>query len=751
MQQISHGNVGTATGTVKVRDNILPVITVENTPVSMIQGTDINMLEGVTATDNIDGDLTNKITYISNPTFNKNLIGIYIIIYTVKDSAGNLGVAEKTVEILKDEIVPTAIMSYEMKIATEVIATMTTSEKIQTPSGWTKVSDTVYTKKYTANSTETVPITDMFGNIGYANVEITGILPAGWVGIYTANQLYSIGNNVAYALNKQYILMNDIDLSMCSDEIDEKGLVGSTAASTNWKGVLNFSGQLDGNGYTIRGLKINNLGTANQGLFSSTTTTSVIKNLTLENVDIKGGTGTGAIAGTGAGTITNVKVTGQITSNGNSVGGLIGISTSTITISKCYSNVSISSTGSYVGGIIGQVKTGTITTSYASGNVTGSTRIGGFIGYALTNTLSISKCYASGEVNSSGNYAGGFIGHLYEYYSGTTSVSNSYSVGNVTGVNYVGGFVGYQQVYNTTSSYKLNLLNCYSLGKVTGTARGGFCGTITSSSYNTSKNTYYVINTAGIATSAGGTGLSIDKATQKISFNAWDFNGTWDLIEVGEDKTTPYLKDLIIPEKVYVKNLEFLEGAGTEDDPFLIYNEDQLYNIKDMKTANYKIMNDIAMVKYTNWMPITDFSGSLDGNGYAIKNLTISRLGTANQGLFANTLAGVTIKNLTLENVNIKGGGSTGALVGTAASTLNIDNIIVTGNIQGNGVYVGGIVGTGSVNITNSKNKANITTSTNHVGGIIGYISGVSNISMTYSSGNVTGTSNYVGGLVRIY
>lgn len=54
----------------------------------------------------------------------------------------------------------------------------------------------------------------------------------------------------------------------------------------------------------------------------------------------------------------------------------------------------------------------------------------------------------------------------------------------------------------------------------------------------------------------------------------------------------------------------------------LIYTRADLENIKLDTTASYKLMNDIDLSS-KNWTPIQNFSGTLDGNGHVISNMTI--------------------------------------------------------------------------------------------------------------------------------
>lgn len=285
------------------------------------------------------------------------------------------------------------------------------------------------------------------------------------------------------------------------------------------------------------------------------------------------------------------------------------------------------------------------------------------IGYLYGNGVStITKSYASGDVRGTNSYIGGFIGRVYVYANPIT-ISNSFASGSVSGGTYAGGFIGYQDYYAVNNAaYKFNLQNTYASGSVTGSTTGGLVATMAASTTLTATNNYWVGNTTRVYVSATGTLLSIDEAISKAKYNTWDYANTWDLSTVIENESLPYLKELPAPDNIYVKNLVYGTGTGTAGDPFLIYNEDDLIRIKDQKAGTYKIMNDIYIENTTNWTAITDFKGTLNGNNKAIFGLKIDKLGTANQGLFANMLAGARVFDLMLENVNIKGGQFTGAL-----------------------------------------------------------------------------------------
>ena len=137
----------------------------------------------------------------------------------------------------------------------------------------------------------------------------------------------------------------------------------------------------------------------------------------------------------------------------------------------------------------------------------------------------------------------------------------------------------------------------------------------------------------------------------------------------------------------------------------------QLNAVRNNLTAQYELITDIDLSNYTNWNPISTFSGVLDGKGYTIANLSIA--GTRSVGLFGRVADGTIIRNTILRVSNIRTSSIqrefAGGLVGdgpSAGSGANIRDVavIVEGNISANGddAYVGGIVGRGVVNMATS-------------------------------------------------
>ena len=120
-----------------------------------------------------------------------------------------------------------------------------------------------------------------------------------------------------------------------------------------------FTGQFEGNGFTISNLTIDRNGTFRYGFFvvgffGFTSDEAEIANVGLLNVNITGNDRVGGLVGFNRGTITNSYATGSV--SGNNV-----------------------STGDVVGGLVGG-NGGTITNSYATGSVSGDYRVGGLVG-----------------------------------------------------------------------------------------------------------------------------------------------------------------------------------------------------------------------------------------------------------------------------------------------------------------------------------------------------------------------------------
>lgn len=194
----------------------------------------------------------------------------------------------------------------------------------------------------------------------------------------------------------------------------------------------------------------------------------------------------------------------------------------------------------------------------------------------------------------------------------------------------------------------------------------------------------------------------------------------------------------------------FLYHKITVLDSTVVTGAADLKTIANKPKGNYILGADIDL-SGENWTPLV-FEGTFIGNGYSIKNLTITSFSTKNVGLFDTVKEGATVSGLKLENVSIVSTSTAetvGAVAGILAGTVN--NITVSGKIESAGsTAVGGIIGsTESIrcSIENCSFDGSIVGG-NGVGGILGgkLDGGNAIIKNCTVSGSISGTEN-VGGI----
>lgn len=191
--------------------------------------------------------------------------------------------------------------------------------------------------------------------------------------IEDAFDLNAVRNN----LSKSYKLINNINLI-------------SFSSGEGWVPINDFSGVFDGNGHIIMNLYINRPASTRQGLFGSTTDSSVIKNLGLENINVVGS---------------------------DQVAGLVGYNRSHIY--NCY----------------------------VSGTIIGAQYVGAIAGEQYARSIRyISNCYSNCNINGS-RYVGGFIGYS-EAYGSYTVFKNCFSISKVVGSSDVGGFIAFSKPHD---------------------------------------------------------------------------------------------------------------------------------------------------------------------------------------------------------------------------------------------------------------------------------------------------------------
>ena len=200
-------------------------------------------------------------------------------------------------------------------------------------------------------------------------------------------------------------------------------------------------------------------------------------------------------------------------------------------------------------------------------------------------------------------------------------------------------------------------------------------------------------------------------------------------------------------------------GSGTKEDPYRIFNADQLNQVRNFLGTSYVYFSleaDIDMTGWIaennpsqGWLPIGDinssFSGKFNGNGHTISNLWINRPNTNYIGLFGSLEDPAEIQNIKLENAEYIGYMYIGGIAGYLDDNSIISDCVFKGILTGNS-EIGGICGDNFNSEISSCYSYSIITGVSALGGICGY-NYYTDITNSYSNGRIKG-NEAVGGIV---
>jgi len=480
-------------------------------------------------------------------------------------------------------------------------------------------------------------------------------------------------STISANLSGTYILGENIDISTANN--------GSSPTGATVFG--SFTGTLDGANNTITGLT--------KPLFDYIGGT--VSDLDLQAAELLGVTGQGILSNS-TGTeslITNVSAQGDVTSNLNDVGGLVGDSQGTITGSS--TSGTIVSTGSYVGGIAGR-SSGVIENSTSSMSVNSSQNyVGGVVGYT---TGELSNSQATGSVTTSGfGVAGGLVGYADGNSNGVT-ITNSHASGLVQGGNQIGGLIG-------LASVNVTIIESSASGAVSGAAKvGGLVGqsaAAITNSYATGTVEASGSYTGGlVGYSSGNISDSHARLIGGISSNGYNVGGL----------------------------IGYAEGAVSN---------------------SYAVINNGV----TGAGSVGGLIGTSEGstsNSYAIIQNGVSGYGTVG-GLIGYT-ASDTSNSYAIINGGVTGLASyVGGLIGYTQGALSNSYASVTGGVSGDSA-IGGLIGymaSGSLDDSYSRIEDGVSANYGDVGGLVGANYGRVNRSYTVVNDGISGICN-VGGLV---
>ena len=335
--------------------------------------------------------------------------------------------------------------------------------------------------------------------------------------------------------SKNYRLTADIDFS---------GLTAAEQTKTKSIGRITypFMGEFDGQGHTITGLTLSN---NDSGLFWYTGATAYIHDLTIEGANVLFSDNAAVLVHNNYGRMEKCAVV----------------------------NTNITAdTGAVLGGMVSR-NYGIIRSSYVQGGTLTSNSLtatghAGFVGANEAGGL-IEGCWTSMAVNTTSEYAGGFVGLGY---GGT--IRNCFALGNVSARGYSGGFAG-RSVYGG-NTYE----NCYAAGVVTvsGEQGNGFIGGNKPDSafqYDQSKGVTncYFNSAAASAAAYGAVGKSLDEMktdTFRTDISGSD-SGVW-AREADKNGGLPYLLGVAVPETVVTAQITVKLAIASYDKNSYTFN-----------------------------------------------------------------------------------------------------------------------------------------------------------------------------------
>ncbi|MDD3029128.1 MAG: GLUG motif-containing protein, partial [Alphaproteobacteria bacterium] len=547
------------------------------------------------------------------------------------------------------------------------------------------------------------------GFAGSIDIESTGTLAINGQAYTIITSLGSEGSTTGTdlqgingALSGYYVLGSDVDASSTASWNSGAGFDPLGDSTTL------FTGTFNGLGHTITGLTISRASENYVGLFGYAGAGSVISNTGILEASVVGSSSVGTLVGkNSSGSIHSSYATGNVTGSGERTGGLVGWNDGG-TINASYAMGSVTGTRAHTGGLVGY-NSGTINGSYATGSIWGDSSVGGLIGYNYGGTISDS--YATGSVSGSGYYVGGLVGS-----NAGGTIDESYAAGAATGSSdYVGGLVGYSDASGT-------ILASYATGSVSGISSvGGLIG------YNsgTIENSHATGNASGTGSNVGGLVGKNDSGTILYSYATGIVTGTGNGLGglVGRNDNGSVTGSYATGSVSGASSVGGLVGYN--------YSGTILYSYATGDTSGTG-SNVGGLVGSTVGGSIDESyaTGSVSGSYY------VGGLVGYNNGTIGVSYATGSVTGTGNDIGGLVGRNDDGAVTGSYA----------TGSVSGSSYSVGGLIGYNSGSINDSHATGSISGAT-YVGGLLGYSDASSTILASYATGSVSGTSS-VGGLI---
>jgi hypothetical protein len=515
---------------------------------------------------------------------------------------------------------------------------------------------------------------------------------------------------------------------------------------------------------------------------------------------------------------------GSINGSGSEIAGIVGFLQGTC-MKNCRNSGTVSAPdGRDVAGIVARSNVVEITQCENHGNITGKEHVAGVLAVHGSGTLPLSGCYNTGNITGE-QQVGGIYGSSMGYGGGTNMVEWSttggaggaypsplfvgcFNTGEVTGKLDVGG-VAYGK-YTSAGCFYIKgkvhsedhkvieveegaqgvtpeqlkshvVVNAMNVGISNSFSKlgnhfwhfvqGGFPSYYEPAGGDV--GVYYVnlsVSPFGVPVEIDGIRFNTKAAGmyRSITLPAGDYK-----VKLGDYSDDTQQTCHVNPHNSNIISLNtgitsIPKGSGKI---YQLYTPEHVHLMRYANYSEFELMNDIVFeskhdfsLTEGNFYPIWRFGGSINGKGYAIRNLNIRGDSLDCVGLF-ETLenygrAGVQdvgwdskISNLRLENITVKGRKQVGAIAGNATTSFRgnqrihtIDSCFVSGVIAGV-EDVGGFCGRTDYLISNSVNEARVS-GEKYIGGISGYCNaGYTNNTNKGEISGIDGVGGLAGGL----
>ncbi len=197
-----------------------------------------------------------------------------------------------------------------------------------------------------------------------------------------------------------------------------------------------------------------------------------------------------------------------------------------------------------------------------------------------------------------------------------------------------------------------------------------------------------------------------------------------------------------------VESAEFY-GGGSSVSPYRVGSVEGLQMMSQETGSSFELGSDIDASGTSSWNggsgfdPIGSFSGSLDGEGYTIGNLTINRPAKTHVGVFSTVNNDGVIEKIHVNNATIYGEREAGAIVGDNSGTVLSCSAteIYTNTSDGRGSLLVGFNSGGTIERCGSSGEIKDTVG-NEIGGVTGYNSG-GVLRDVYARVNITHDQNF--------